>query len=100
MAVPTYTLPFATVGTVNFTAFPAWSDPLLVLFHNSVARLVASCACKIAPVMGFGRSMVHTMPFVDPCEDIDGVAPGNAYVPDDWELGVVVNIPLGFSARL
>jgi hypothetical protein len=45
-----YTLPLATVGTVNFTAFPAVSRPPVAweLFHNSVATLLALYACKMA----------------------------------------------------
>jgi hypothetical protein len=42
LAVPTYTLPLATVGTLNFIPAPAWSPEFVELFHNSVLRLVAS----------------------------------------------------------
>src|ERR1700734_2775408 len=44
--VPTYTFPFATVGTVNFTAFPAVLPVPWVLFQSSLATLVASYACS------------------------------------------------------
>ena len=40
--VPMYTLPLATVGTVNLTAFPAVLPVPCVLFQSSVARLPAS----------------------------------------------------------
>ena len=43
-------MPFATVGTVNFTAFPAVSLPPVAceLFHYSVATLLAVYAYKMA----------------------------------------------------
>jgi len=40
--VPIYTFPFATVGTVNFTAFPALSPDACELLHSSVETLAAS----------------------------------------------------------
>jgi hypothetical protein len=42
--VPTYTLPLATVGTVNFTAFPAALPAPVALFQSSFATFAASYA--------------------------------------------------------
>ena len=39
-------------------------------------------------------SMVHTIPFADPFEETEGVAPGNPYAVDDWEVGVGLNSPV------
>src|SRR5262249_28447389 len=95
--VPTYTLPLATVGTVNFTEFPAASAGFLALFHSSVARLVASYACSTAgpqreacvvqpPVW----SMAHTIPsLLLPEADTEGVAPGKRKGAGDRDVGVV-----------
>ena len=80
-----YTLPLATVGTANFTAFPAWSRlaDACELFQSSLARFVASYACKTAGphqvdcgVQYVCVSMAHTMPLADPKDDTEGVAPG------------------------
>jgi hypothetical protein len=40
--VPTNTLPLATVGTVNLTAFPAAFPAPCELFHSSATMFVAS----------------------------------------------------------
>jgi hypothetical protein len=103
--VPIYTFPFATVGTVNFTAFPAVSRPPAAseLFQSSIEMLLASNACKIegpaallAPffVPNAALSIAHTMPFaVADDDEIDGVAPANPK-PDGVKLdGVVVSAP-------
>ncbi len=39
---PTYTLPFATVGTVNFTAAPDAPEPLTGLLKSKLETLEAS----------------------------------------------------------
>ena len=90
--VPIYTFPFATVGTVNFTAFPAVSRPpdAWELFHSSVETLLASYACRTAgPARACPLSLVpyaaaliaHTMPSVVADEaEMEGVAPGNPNV--------------------
>jgi len=44
--VGTYTFPFATVGTVNFTALPAASPGTIELFHNSFPRFVDRTRAK------------------------------------------------------
>ena len=45
--VPMYTLPFATVGTVNFTAFPAAFPVPCVLFHSDFrTRRNTICAAQ------------------------------------------------------
>src|SRR5260370_41052437 len=68
-----YTLPFAIVGTVNFTAFPAWSRfaGACALFHISWPRFVASYACKTAgPVpcgLGGPKPPVPANPMM-PCD--------------------------------
>src|SRR5271168_997148 len=99
--VPTYTLPFATVGTVNFTAFPAAFPVPCVLFHSSVARLVASYAWRTAGpqpdaccVQYWLLFSTHTMPLAVPCAETEGVAPGNPNVPADCDVCEILNWPV------
>ena len=80
--VPTYTLPLAIVGTVNFTALPARSTLEPALFHSSRPMLVASYACSTAgphpgdsAVQNWLLSIAQTIPFALPDAEIEGVAP-------------------------
>src|SRR2546430_2589562 len=91
-----YTLPFATVGTVNLTETPARSAATCPLFQSSFARLLASYACSTdGPAVPLcDESIAHTMPCEFPFAETDGVAPGNPYdVGDCDELGEL-NFPV------
>ena len=93
--VPTYTFPFATVGTVNLTAKPAAFIGPCELFHNSVPRLVASYAWStVGPhpgdpvVQDWVLSSAHTIASeLSGLVDIDGVAPGKLYEVAEVEVG-------------
>ncbi len=100
-----YTFPFATVGTVNFTAFPALSRlKFCELFHNSVAevRRIVSVQHRRPPAGAFGVplvpyfpvSMAQTIPFsVAEDAEIDGDAPANPNPVGVADAAVVLNIP-------
>src|SRR5277367_2347108 len=101
-----YTFPFAIVGTVYFTAFPAAFPGPCELFHNSLPRFAASYACKMAgpaarlPVSSVPKlleSKAQTIPFVDSREETEGVAPGYPNVAVEVELGVGLKSPLDIS---
>ena len=80
-AAPTYTIPFAMVGTEKRTAGPATSRAASVALEYSVVdTLLASCARRMAgpPVAQASASIFHTMPCAVPLAEIDGVEPGNA----------------------
>src|SRR5271154_1671207 len=98
------------VGTVILTAFPAVFPVPLELFQSSVARFVASYACRIAgPAARVGfvslipdwlESMPQTIPLVVPDDETDGVTPGKPKVVGDCETGVVVNrLVKGFTVK-
>src|SRR5215475_11560307 len=115
-----YTLPLATVGTVNFTALPAVSRPgFCALFHNSLPMFLASYARRTAgpPAVkdpfpnGAGavvlfvprllESIAQRMPFVAVgVAEIDGDAPGNPNVDVVCVVGVVAKSPVvGLNAN-
>src|ERR1700758_4587134 len=78
-AVPTYTFPLTTLGTVNFTAAPGLSrEAFVALEYRVLAQLPALCACSTAcpPVVYASESIDQTMPCVLPLAEIDGVEPG------------------------
>jgi hypothetical protein len=90
---PTYTLPLATVGTVNFTAPPAEPEPVLGLLKSKVETLLASYASRIAlPVVPQAeRSRTQTMPLVVPLAETAGVAPrGGNVLLETADCGVAI----------
>ena len=99
--MPTYTFPFATVGTANFTEFPGLLLPVFPseLFHNSTLISEAVNAYNVAGVAGrepelfvpkSELSMTQTIPLVVPLDETDGVPPGNPS-PTVVCFGVVLN---------
>jgi hypothetical protein len=102
-AVPTYTFPFATLGTVNLTAMPAGTsvDEILVqevavdevVYRQS--RVAASKAHNLAlpPLDALVASIAHTMAFVEALLGAEtvGVGPGHPKVCVVFAEGVVQN---------
>src|SRR5580692_3390016 len=94
-----YTLPFAIVGTANFTALPAVSFPVWLLFHNmasvSARNAYSTAGPSEAPALPYvDVSTAHITPFVFPSEEATGVQPGK---PNEWpetSFAVVDSNPL------
>src|SRR5690242_16743110 len=73
--VPTYTFPFATVGTVNFTPGPRVSRPgTMFELYSMFCRLAASYAYRSAGFPVFFT--LQTIPLAVPLALTLGVEPG------------------------
>jgi len=95
VCVPTKTLPFTTVGTVNFTPsgilsrVPAWE-----LLYSSCEMSPASNACRTAGAVPAPTSIAHRIPLLFPFAEIEGVEPGQLNVFFDLATGEVDSNPL------
>ena len=74
------------VGTVYLLATPGLSAELFALLYKVVPTAVASCAWRMAlPLLPNAlASIAHTIAFVVPLAEMDGVAPGNVCVSVVW----------------
>ena len=94
------------MGTVNFTAWPAWSrfPTACELSHSSVRRSVAWYAYNTAGWHPGGSdpqycplSKAQTMPLPAPFDHTDGLGTGNRDPFAAWEDGMLLNFPVAGS---
>src|SRR5215469_7595630 len=99
LLVATNTLPLATSGADHFAAksSPSRLFGACVLLYSSMPKLEASNAWSTPGIGTRGasiRSIAHRMPLSVPLAEGRSVAPGKFTENDDWDVGVVDNIPL------